>query len=487
MTRAGPKPDITVPRLDLRGLPPAGGARVVAFCEKFLRVPKGTGAKQRLKLRGWQQEIVRGLFDDPRPRHGLVAIPRGNGKTTLAAALGLYALFADEVEGAQVLCVASDQRQAGIVFNTARRMVELDERLSSRTHILKDRLRVPQTDSWLIPLPAEPGALQGYDPSLAVVDELHVVTDPVYEAMSAAAGKRDRSLVLAISTASGDTDGVMWRLVEQGRFAPDPAFYFTEFAAPPSCDLDDEDAWAIANPALDDFLHRDALRSNLKTLRASSFRRFRLGQWVSSHDTWLPDGAWDACEAAVGLSDGVEVVIGLDGSFSQDATALVAVSVAETPHIDVVDLWEPPADDPGYRVPVADVEEAIREACRRWQVREIVADPYRWTRSLQALEAEGLPVSEFPQSPSRMTPATTGLYEAVVNQQVTHSGDPRLARHVGNCVVRVDSRGTRLAKEHKHSLRRIDLAVAAVMAHSRATWLAGRAGVQLFTFDDDEA
>jgi phage terminase large subunit-like protein len=95
-------------------------------------------------------------------------------------------------------------------------------------------------------------------------------------------------------------------------------------------------------------------------------------------------------------------------------------------------------------------------------------------------------VAEFPQSPSRMTPATTGLYEAIVNRTVTHGGDARLARHVSNCVVRVDSRGTRLAKEHKHSLRRIDLAVAAVMAHSRATWLAGRSGPQLFTFDDDE-
>jgi phage terminase large subunit-like protein len=43
-------------------------------------------------------------------------MPRGNGKSTLAAALGLYGLFADQVEGAQVLCVASDERQARIVF-----------------------------------------------------------------------------------------------------------------------------------------------------------------------------------------------------------------------------------------------------------------------------------------------------------------------------------------------------------------------------------
>ena len=43
---------------------------------------------------------------------------------------------------------------------------------------------------------------------------------------------------------------------------------------------------------------------------------------------------------------------------------------------------------------------AIREACRRWRVVEIIADPFRWTRTLQALEAEKLPVVEFPHSPS---------------------------------------------------------------------------------------
>ena len=113
-------------------------------------------------------------------------------------------------------------------------------------------------------------------------------------------------------------------------------------------------------------------------------------------------------------------------------------------------------------------------------------DLFRWARTAQILEGEGLPVEAFPQSPARMTPATTQFYEAVVNRTLRHSGDARLGRHIGNCVVRVDSRGTRLAKEHKHSLRRIDLAVAAVMAHSRATWLAGRSGQQLFTFDDDD-
>jgi len=467
--RAGPKAAITAGPLDLSGLPASGPARVIAFCERFLYVPKGTGARRRLRLRPWQREIIEALFGDQRPRQGLLSLPRGNGKSTLAAALGLYGLFADGVEGAQVLCVASDERQARIVFNAARRMVELEPRLLEQTQVFQNRLFVPETDSTLYPLPAEPGALQGYDPSLAIVDELHVVTESVWEAISLASGKRDRSLVLAISTPAGDPDSIMWKLVGHGREGADPAFFFREFAAPPGCALDDEDAWAIANPALDDFLHRDAVRATLKTSRDASFRRYRLGQWVQDDNAWMPRAAWDACEAAREIPDGAEVILGFDGSFNGDATALVVCTIAELPHLDVVHVWErPDGARPEWQVPILDVEETIRAACRRWQVREIVCDPFRWARTYQVLEAEGLPIVEFPQTPARMTPATTRFFEAVQNQALTHSGDPDLARHVCNAVVKTDIRGTRIVKEHKMSARRIDLAVAAVMAHERS-------------------
>jgi phage terminase large subunit-like protein len=198
-------------------------------------------------------------------------------------------------------------------------------------------------------------------------------------------------------------------------------------------------------------------------------------------EPWLPPGAWEACEAPVGVADGAEVVLGFDGSFNGDCTALVAVTVEDTPHVEVVAAWERAAgtlDD--WQVPIVEVEDTIRAACGRWQVREIVCDPFRWARSFQVLEGEGLPVEAFPQSPARMTPATTQFYEAVVNGTLTHSGDARLARHVGNCVVRVDSRGTRLSKQHKHSTRRIDLAVASVMAFARASELAGTRVLQVF-------
>jgi hypothetical protein len=59
---------------------------------------------------------------------------------------------------------------------------------------------------------------------------------------------------------------------------------------------------------------------------------------------------------------------------------------------------------------------------------------------------------------------------ATPSQGVGHN---QAGRHVGNAVLREDARGAWLAKERKDSARRIDAAVAAVMAHDRAAALAG--------------
>jgi phage terminase large subunit-like protein len=478
--RAGPKGQVTAPPLDLHRLPRQGGARAARFIERYVTVPKGTGARRRLKLRPWQREIIAGVLDEPRPRQALVSIPAGNGKSTLAAALGLYGLLGDRVEGAQVLVVASDERQARIIFTTAARMVELDDDLSARVQVFKDHLLEPRTNSVFMALPADPGALQGWDPSLAVVDELHVVTDDTYEAMAARAGKRDRSLLLAISTPprAGQDDSVMRRLVDHGREGGDPSFFFREFAAPAGCDLDDEAAWAVANPALDDFLHRDALRATLPPkMREAAFRRYRLGQWVAVEDAWLPDGAWAACNsvAMTDIPDGAEVVVALDGSFSRDCTALVVATVEDRPHVHLYRLWEAPEGARDWRVPVVQVEDAVRAAAVRWRVLEVAADPYRWQRSLEVLDGDGLPVHEFFQNAARMGPATARFYQLVVDGELSHDGDPALARHLANAILKADSRGARLAKEHKDSKRRIDAAVAAVMAVHRAAELADTA------------
>src|SRR6266487_3019598 len=475
MGKRGPHGPNQAPPVDLSGLPEAGGARVIAFIERHLRVTKGQGVRDPFRIRPWQAEIIHGLFDEPRPRSGLIAIPVGNGKTSLAAALGMYGLIADDVEGAQVICVASDQRQAGILFQTARRMVELNPDLAE-VECFHDKLYVPRTDSTLTALPAEPASLEGWDPSFAIIDELHVVTWDTYEAVVERSGKREESLILAISTppADGSKDGVMWKMVEDGRLGGDDSYYFKEYAAPPDCKTDDERAWHTANPALGDFKFLDGMRAARKRMRESKFRAHRLGLWVQHDDSWLPDGAWEACKLDWTVSDGTDIVLALDASHNSDCTVLVAATVEEYPHVWLYGLWEKPPGPAGrdWQVDIVQVEDAIRAACKQYNVRECVADPFRWQRSLQVLEHEGLPMAEYPQTSVRMSPATSGFYTAVVNQQLTHDGNRTMARHVANCHLREGSRGVRVMKDAKKSTRHIDAAVAGIMALDRARFLA---------------
>jgi phage terminase large subunit-like protein len=294
--------------------------------------------------------------------------------------------------------------------------------------------------------------------------------------VSLAQGKQAASVVLAIGTPGPELENtVLGRLRTYALDHPDDQLVvWREHSAAGFEDhpVDCRHCWKLANPALRDFLAEDGLVACLPPkMREASFRRARLCQLTDQlEDAWLPPSAWaQVTEVDHLIPERAEVVLAFDGSFNGDTTVLVVATVDQRPHIDLVELWEPA----GRQVPVVDVEDAIRAACRRWRVLEIAADPFRWARSLQLLDGEGLPVVEDPQSPGRMAPATARFYEAVINGALTHSGDSRLARHVGNAVLREDARGARLAKERRDSSRKIDAAVASVMAHDRAAALAG--------------
>jgi phage terminase large subunit-like protein len=89
---------------------------------------------------------------------------------------------------------------------------------------------------------------------------------------------------------------------------------------------------------------------------------------------------------------------------------------------------------------------------------------------MDAMLEMGLPVIEFPStSPSRMVSACQKFYTSVTEQTLTHDGDALLERHLSNSVVKIDRLGPRIVKEHRGSPRKIDAAVAAIIAFDRAT------------------
>ncbi|RUP30708.1 MAG: terminase [Mycolicibacterium sp.] len=398
--------------------------RFRVFCKKFLRVPKGHGAGSPVLLRDWQLDLVGSVMDaSPRPRLAGWMIGRGNGKSTLMAMWALYELFTYG-QGASIVVCARNQKQASIIFDTARAFVQFSPELAARVQVAKERMFIPATFSSFDCLPAEPQSLEGLDFSLCIVDEIGVTPKETVDVLMLAQGKRPTSTLVGIGTPPADlTEGVLndWRNL--ARDTGDQFITWREYSADgfqdhsPLC----EHCIKLANPAYGDFLAMDSFVTAAKLATSeAAYRRAKLCQFIESNEhPFLTTDTWNGLEQAGGIPDGADVVIALDGSLSEDSTALVIGTIADKPHFDTLGVWEKPKGDDEWRVPVAEVEQAIRDAAKRYRVREVPYDPYLWTGQAQGLAAEGLPMVEFRQSPQRQTAATNGLFSDAVNGRFT--------------------------------------------------------------------
>jgi phage terminase large subunit-like protein len=166
----------------------------------------------------------------------------------------------------------------------------------------------------------------------------------------------------------------------------------------------------------------------------------------------------------------VSFVAFLDGSWSNDSTGIVACTL-EDPHLSVLGHWTPDTDL-GH-VDMIAIEERVREVVAMPGFRSLAFDPARFQDFFARLEADGIPVVEWPtNSLARMVPACQDFYTGVMEKTLSHDGDPRLASHIANAILKDDRHGPRIVKENKSSQRKIDLAVCAVGAYERARSMA---------------
>lgn len=474
------------------------GRYAAEFAETFGSIGKdgiAGRAGEALKLRDWQVQLLERLY--ARDESGglmaqtaLIGMPRKNGKSALSsAAIGLYSLIAEGINGGEVIAVAAEKEQARIVFGEAKRMIEQSE-LSDMVTVYKDSIFVPATNSVFRVVSAEAYSKEGLNPSRVIMDELHAHRDrTLFDVFSLAMGNRGKiGQLVAITTAgvksdSTGRDSVCYSLYQYGQKIAageidDPSFFMAWWQAPDDSDYRDPSVWALANPGYGDIVSEDDFKSAVRRTPEAEFRTKRLNQWVSSATSWLPAGTWKECEGAFEISPDEEIILAFDGSFSGDTSVIVGATVPkedEPVKVFLVKAWEKDLtlDDDTWRVDTLDVEETLLEFCRDYpNVREIVCDPFRWQRSMQVLEDAGLPIVEFPQSPSRMIKACAVFYDSVVEKRIVHSDDPLLARHIDNAIVKMTPAGPHIKKDARNSPRKIDGAVASVMAVDRA--LAGR-------------
>ena len=476
-----------VPQTDLDN---GEGEVAIDFAEVFGIVTKDSIAGKAgapLVLRDWQKDLMRHVFagDDSGYRHriSLIGMPRKNGKSALGSVFGLYSLILG-ARGAEVYSVAAEKEQARIVFADAKRMVEASPELSAITKLYRDAIELPKAGSVYRVLSAEAYSKEGLNPSATIFDELHAQPNrELFDVMSLAMGARGRlSTLIAITTAGVRTDttgqdSIAYSLYQYGQKVAkgeidDPSFFMAWWEAPGEADHREPETWKAANPGFGDICSAEDFESAVRRTPEPEFRTKRCNQWVSSAVSWLPTGAWDTCAGQTSL-EGKDYVLGLDGSFSGDATVVTFATIEDIPQVGIVGAWEkdPTIHDDTWRVDVLEVEETIRQFVKtNPNVKEIACDPYRWTRTMQVLMEEGYPIVEYPSTNARrMVPACAKFYDAVVDGKMIHDGNPLLARHLMNAVIKVDQLGPRIVKENRASQRRIDAAVAAVLAFDRAT------------------
>lgn len=466
------------------------GQLVIDFAEAFGVVTKDSIAGRAgspLHLRDWQKELIRHVFasngEGYRHRTNLILMPRKNGKSALGSVFGLYSLILG-ARGAEVYSVAAEKEQARIVFADAKRMIEASPELLEMTKLYRDAIELPATGSVYRVLSAEAYSKEGLNPSATIFDELHAQPNrELFDVMSLAMGARGSlATLIAISTAGVRTDqtgkdSICYSLYQYGQKVArqeieDPTFFMAAWEAPLESDHRDPETWKMANPGFGDICDAQDFASAVKRTPEPEFRTKRCNQWVSSAVGWLPTGSWEACQDEVIISD-KQYIIGFDGSFSGDSTVLVGVTIEPEPQVFLIKAWEKDitTHDDTWRVDILEVENTIRNFVRdNPGVKEIVCDPYRWSRSMELLAEEGYPIVEYPSTNARrMVPACAKFFDAVVEKKLKHDGNPLLTRHLSNTAVKVDNLGPRIVKENRNSNRRIDAAVAAVIAFDRAT------------------
>lgn len=486
--------------------------RAVCFIES-LKHTDGIWYDKPFELLDWQEQIVRDVFGVLKPNGyrqfntAYIEIPKKQGKSELAAAIALYLTCGDLEEGAQVYGCAADRNQAKIVFNVARKMVQLNKTLKKVVKISESKNRMEYNNSFYQVLSAEAYSKHGFNIHGVVFDELHVQPNrKLYDVMTKGSGDaRMQPLFFLITTAGDDTNSICYELHQKAKDTLegrkyDPTFYPVIYGAEMDDDWTDPEVWKKANPSLGVTVDIDKVKEACESAKQNpgeenTFRQLRLNQWVKQEKRWMPMLKWDECKSDFSESDleGRICFGGLDLSSTSDITAFVLVFPPgeegepykvlpyfwlpeETIKLRVnrdhvpYDLWNRQGlffTTEGNVVHYGYIEEFIKKLGEKFNIKEIAYDRWGATQMSQNLENDGFTVVPFGQGFSSLSSPTKELMRLVLSKELSHNGHPVLRWMMDNISIRTDPAGN-IKMDKAKSTEKIDGAVAMVMALDRA-------------------
>lgn len=339
--------------------------RACVFIELLPHV-EGPLAGQLIILSDWQVFIVVNIFGWVRKdtkarrfRKAYVEVPRGNGKSTFVAAIGLLMTVADGEAGAQVYSAATTKDQAKIVFNAAHRMAKKSPGMRKRFRVQVPANAIVQPESFSIfkALAADDDKLDGLNVHLGIIDELHAHPDRgVYDVIETGAGKRLQSLLLIITTAGNDRSGICYEIrgylikVLASVIEDDSTFgviYTIDLGDPkhsppiPGDDWKNPEAWRKANPnwgisVMPEYVEQLAKKAMATPSAVNNFLTKHLDVWVNADVAWMDMTKWRAgADPSLKLEDfsGVRCYGAVDLASKIDIAAAILLFIRDLPAI----------------------------------------------------------------------------------------------------------------------------------------------------------
>lgn len=492
----------------------AAADHVITFIETLVRLPDTTdddGAPKPFLLQPWQAFIVGSLFGwkwttgHRRFRNAYIEVGKGNGKTPLLAAVGLYGLLMDGQKAPEIYAAAADRDQAMILFRDAVRMAQASPALAARIRYagIEHVHNMAYGLGFFRPFSREQSAKSGTRPHMGLIDEVHEHpnADIVNKIRAGAKGNLD-ALFPEITNSGSDRTSICYQHHEHSRRILDRAVVDDRWFAY-VCTLDDGDdpladptCWPKVNPNLGISIQREYLADQVSAAKnipaeTNTVLRLNFCVWTQTHTRAIDMAAWFRCQSRPTAAEliGVPCYGGLDLGQSDDFSAWVRIWTLDDGRVAVLPrFWIPQSTLEAYpHRPYAEwqraglltitdgpttdydqIEEAVEADCRADGVRVVAYDKRFAEQLAQHLIGAGVDMIDQAQG-FQLSEAIRRKSELIAAGLLCHGNDPILAWMAANYVVRAGRHGGDMRPDKEHAADKIDGQVALDMA--LAVWI----------------
>lgn len=468
---------------------------------------EGEWAGQDLELEGWQAFIVWNIFGwkkkngKRRFTYADILVARKNGKTTLAAGIGLYMLTLDGERGAQVFSAAVDKAQAAICWNAAREMSKISSSLKGLIKHYHAAIVVESLVSTFKPLSKETKNKDGLNPHCSICDERHAwKTNEIYDVIKSGMGARSQPLILSISTAGFDMDApyfkdmkVMYEILE-GEKSRENQFIMI-FQPDKEDNWKDPKTWEKANPNYGVSVKEDYFYSELEdainkgSTTEVNFKTKNLNLWVDAPDVWVPDDiiAKNNYDTQEDELVGLECYAGLDLASHVDINALALFfpkhknkpfrflffvpesKIKENEDRADYKVWQELGlliATPGDMVDIDLMVSIIIKELRKYNVKNLSFDPYKaYHGVIQGLQNGGLEeiLDEYTQNIANMSEPAKEIQRMLLAREIDLMGNSVIRWMFRNVIMYQDANGN-IRPDKRKSSGKIDGVVSMINA-----------------------